>query len=115
MQFMLLIYRDETSLQTATEAERTEMTAAFMAYTKALQESGVWCAGDRLRPARSATTLRAAESGAQVLDGPYADTKEQLGGYYLIETADLDVALSWAKRCPAMQYGTVEVRPVWPL
>ena len=71
-------------------------------------------ASNRLQPSSAATTVRVADGKPQVLDGPYADTKEQLGGYYLIDVPDLDAAIAWAARCPAAGHGVVEVRPVWP-
>ena len=70
---------------------------------------------DRLRPTATATTVRVDDGKSQVLDGPYADTKEQLGGYYLIDVPDLDAALAWAARCPGASHGTIEVRPVWTM
>jgi len=70
-------------------------------------------AADRLKPSSAASTVRVADGKTKVLDGPYAETKEQLAGYYLIDVPDLDAALSWASRCPGASYGTIEVRPVW--
>ncbi len=86
-----------------------------MAYTEALKQAGALKGSNRLQPTATATTVRTVDGKQQVLDGPYADTKEQLGGYYLIEVADLDAALSWAARCPGSQHGTVEVRPIWAM
>ena len=71
--------------------------------------------GNRLRPTSSTTTVRVVDGKTQVLDGPYAETKEQLAGYYLIEVPDLDAALSWAARCPGASYGSMEVRPIWQM
>jgi hypothetical protein len=87
---------------------------AYHAYTEALTKAGVLAGSNRLRPISTATTVRVANGKTQVLNGPYADTKEQLGGYFLIDVPDLDAAISWAARCPASSHGTVEVRPVWP-
>ena len=87
--------------------------AAYKAYTEALRNAGVLRAADRLKPSSTATTVRITDGKSQVLDGPYADTKEQLGGYYLIDVPDLDAAISWASRCPGASHGLVEVRPVW--
>ena len=115
MQYMLLIYRDESAIQRATAQDRSAMTGAFLAYTTALREAGAFVSGDRLGMANTATTVRVVEGNTRVLDGPYADTKEQLGGYYLIDVADLDAALGWAARCPGAQYGIMEVRPVAPV
>jgi len=75
----------------------------------------VFLGSNRLKPSANATTVRVANGKTQVLDGPYADTKEQIGGYFLIDAADLDAALSWAARCPAASHGVVEVRPVWQM
>jgi hypothetical protein len=80
-----------------------------------VNKAGILVSSDRLRPAASATTVRVADGKTQVLNGPYAETKEQLGGYYLIDVPDLDAALSWAARCPGASYGSVEVRPVWQM
>jgi hypothetical protein len=87
--------------------------AAYTAYTEALQKAAVLRSVNRLAPASAATTLRIENGKTQVLDGPFADTKEQLGGYYLIEVPDLDAALAWAARCPGAAHGVVEVRPLW--
>jgi hypothetical protein len=115
MQYMLLIYSNEAAMASVPEATIKETLAAYMAYTQAMVQAGVMVAGDRLRPGSTATTVRTEGGKTQVLDGPYAETKEQLGGYYLIEAPDLDAALSWAKRCPGAMYGAVEVRPIWTM
>jgi hypothetical protein len=94
---------------------RTKMSAAYAAYTEAMKKAGVWLGGDRLRPTAMGTTVRVRDGKQQVVDGPYADTKEQLGGYYMIEAPDMDAALSWAARCPTAGHGTVEVRPLWEM
>jgi hypothetical protein len=86
-----------------------------MAYGEALRKAGVYVGSNRLQPAATATTVRLVDGKSQVLDGPYIDSKEQLGGYYLIEVADLDTALTWAARCPGAGHGTIEVRPVWAM
>jgi len=85
---------------------------AYMAYTQALKDAGAFVAGDPLQPSTTATTVRLRNDTRQVLDGPYADTKEQLGGYYLVEVKDLDEAVAWAARCPGATHGVMEVRPV---
>jgi hypothetical protein len=89
--------------------------AAYQAYTEALKNAGVYKGSNRLQPTAAATTVRLADGKPQVLDGPYIDSKEQLGGYYLIEAPDLDAAISWAARCPGASHGTVEVRPIWAM
>src|SRR6266853_3553391 len=115
MKYMLLIYRNEAEMLGASKAEVEQVMGAYIAYTEALKNAGILAGGDRLQPATSATTVRAAGGKSKVLDGPYAETKEQLGGYYLIDVPDLDAALSWAARCPGASYGTMEVRPIWTM
>lgn len=114
MQYLLMLYSDESGWDALSEKEQEEGVAAYTAYTQALAQAGALVGGNRLRPADTATRVSVADGKTQVLDGPYADSKEQLGGYYLIEAADLDAALAWAARCPGAHHGTVEVRPVWP-
>jgi hypothetical protein len=75
----------------------------------------VYVGSNRLRPSSTATTIRATNGKTQVLDGPFADSKEQLAGYFLIDVSDLDAAMSWAGKCPAVQHGTVEVRAIWSM
>ena len=115
MQYMLLIYGDESARGAATKEQMGQMYAAYGAYTDAMKKAGVFKAGDPLEGSTAATTVRVADGKTKVLNGPYAETKEQLGGYYLIEAADLDSALSWAARCPGAQFGSIEVRPVRPM
>lgn len=115
MQYMVLIYVDESGMQDLTASQIGEELAAYGAYGEALRKAGVMVSADRLQPAASATTVRVANGKTEVLNGPYAETREQLGGYYQIEVADLDAALSWAARCPGAAHGTVEVRPVWKM
>ena len=87
--------------------------AAYSAFTEALKKAGALMGVNRLQASSAATTVRVANGKSQVLDGPYADSKEQLGGYYVIDVPDLDAAISWAARCPAASHGIVEVRPLW--
>ena len=115
MQYLLMIYGDEGAMLKATEQANGQMLASYRAYTEALQKSGVMKGGSRLRPTSEATTVRVNNGKTQVLDGPYADTKEQLGGFYLIDVPDLDAALAWAAKCPAASNGTMEVRPIWTM
>jgi len=113
MQYLLLLYLDETAWPKMTPAEQAEGGAAYTAYTEALRQAGVFLGANRLTPTSAATTVRLRDDRPQVLDGPYADSKEQLAGYYLIEAPDLDAALAWAARCPTAGHGAVELRPVW--
>ena len=86
--------------------------AEWYAYTKAIKDSGVHQAGEALQPSQTATTVRLKGDERVVTDGPFAETREVLGGFYLIDVPDLDTALDWAARCPAAKYGSMEVRPV---
>jgi hypothetical protein len=113
MKYMLMAYVNEAGWPKMTKAEQEQGMAAYMAYTEALQEAGVYQGSNRLAPSSSATTVRLANGKPQVLDGPYVDSKEQLGGYYIIDVPDLDSAISWASRCPAVGHGVVEVRAFW--
>jgi hypothetical protein len=115
MQYLLMIYSKEGAWEKMSTAEQQQGMAAYNAFTEALKKSGVLVGSNRLRPASMATTVRVANGKSQVLDGPYADTKEQLGGYYLVDVADLDAALAWAARCPGANHGIVEVRPIWTM
>jgi hypothetical protein len=115
MKYMLMILADEQALQGIDPDTATRMMAPYAAYTEALNKAGVLKSGERLRPTASSTTVRVSDGKTQVLNGPYADTKEQLGGYYLIDVPDLDAAISWAARCPGASHGTVEVRPIWSM
>ncbi len=115
MQYLLMLYANEAGWSNMTKAQQEQGYAAYTAYTEALKKAGVWVGSNRLQPINSATTVRVADGKSHVLDGPYIDSKEQLGGYYLIDVPDLDSAISWAARCPGANHGTVEVRPVWAM
>jgi len=115
MQYLLMIYSEEGAWSRMTEAQQKEGMAAFMAYTDALRKAGALVNSNRLRDVSSASTVRVVSGKTQVTDGPFADTKEQLGGYYLIEAKDLDAAISWAAKCPGAAYGKIEVRPIWSM
>ncbi len=115
MKYMLLIFSSEAAQQAASKADTEQMHAAYGAYTQALIKAGAMAGGERLHPSTSATTVRVSGGKTKVVNGPYAETKEQLGGYYTIEAPDLDAALAWAARCPAASHGAVEVRPIWPM
>jgi hypothetical protein len=113
MEYIFQLYADESrwAKLSAEESERTH--GAYMAYANALREAGIFVGGDRLEPTSTATTVRVTADGKTiVLDGPYADTKEQLGGFFIVDVPDLDAAIAWAARCPAASHGTVEVRPI---
>lgn len=115
MQYLLTIYNEESAWGKMPPEQQQQGIAAYGAYTEALKAAGVWVGSNRLRPSSTATTLRATNGKTQVLDGPFAESKEQLAGYYMIDVPDLDAALSWAGRCPAVQHGAVEVRAIWTM
>lgn len=115
MQYLLMIYGDEAAEAAASETDNAALMAAYDAYAGAMAEAGVMVGGERLRPTALATTVRVRGGKTEVLNGPYADTREQLGGYFMIDVPDLDAALRWAARCPSATDGTIEVRPVWTM
>jgi hypothetical protein len=115
MQYMLLAYVDPQGFAALKPEDAQKAVAAYTAYGEALRKEGVIVGSNRLRPAGDATLVRIANGRTSALNGPYAETKEQLGGYFLIDVPDLDAALSWAARCPAASHGSVEVRPVWAM
>jgi hypothetical protein len=100
MKYLLMIYGDEAAIKAADKAETEQMLAAYRSYIDAMTKAGIVLGTNRLQFSTTATTVRVANGRTQVLDGPYAETKEQLGGYLLIDVPDLDTALSWAARCP---------------
>ena len=110
MRYTFLLYSDESLRSGQTEADAQEELAVFGAYIGALQEAGVFVATDWLQPTFTATSVSSRDGSFVVEDGPFAETRESLGGYFIIEAPDLDVALEWAKKCPIAQFGTVEVR-----
>jgi len=112
MQYMILIYDDEKVWGSMKDASRDEMMASYFAYSKEMKEAGVMRAGDALQPTATATTVRLRQGKTLVTDGPFAETKEQLGGYYLLNARDLNEAIQLAARIPAARLGSVEVRPV---
>jgi hypothetical protein len=113
MKYMLLVYSDEAAMQAAGKAETEERVAAYAAYVAAMTKAGIAAGMDRLQPVSAATTVRSVAGKTKVLNGPYAEAKEQLGGYFIIDVPDLDAAISWAARCPGASHGAIEVRPIW--
>ena len=112
MQFMLLIYEDEATYGDPEGEAMRSAVAAHTAYTEELARAGVLRGGAGLEPVDTARTLRRKSGAYNVVDGPFAETKEQIGGFYLIEAADHDAALAWARKLPLHGDGFVEVRPV---
>jgi hypothetical protein len=115
MQYLMMIWVNEKGWASATPEQQQKQMAAYTAFREAIGKAGVLKGSNRLQDGPTASTIRTVDGKTQVLDGPYADTKEQLGGYFLIDVPDQDAAISWAARCPGAQYGVVEVRPVWPM
>lgn len=111
MKYTLFLYNDELAYAEMPPEAFQASLAAYQAYTQALQDAGVFVATDWLAPSATATTVSLRDGERRVQDGAYADTREQLGGYYVIEVPDLDAALHWAARCPSAAYGTIEIRP----
>jgi hypothetical protein len=112
MQYLVLIYSDETKDVTASKEETDAWMGEYFAYTEALQKGGVMVSGEALHPTSTATTVRLRDGKKLTTHGPFAETKEQLGGFYMINCKDLDEALEWAFKCPGARVGSIEVRPV---
>ena len=112
MKYMLLIYHDEPSWAALSEAERQQVYVEFRKLRADLLASGQFVTGSQLQPIATATTVRVRDGKELVTDGPFAETHEQLGGFYLIEAKDLDEAISLASRIPSARFGTIEVRPL---
>lgn len=114
MQLMMVIYEDAAALARREGPDAPAYWGMWQAYAESLRAAGVVVGGNGLQPPATATTLRIRDGARQVQDGPFADTKEMLGGYFIIEVPTLEVGLDWAARCPAASYGAVELRPVLP-
>ncbi|WP_234680010.1 YciI family protein [Bradyrhizobium monzae] len=112
MQYLLLIYRNEAQQGQMAPADYQKLLAEYSAYTQSIVQSGHFKAGDGLQPAKTATTVRVRDGKTLATDGPFAETREQLGGYYLVEARDLDAAIELAARIPGARAGSIEVRPV---
>jgi hypothetical protein len=112
MQYMLLLYSDETGWGKLTPTEQKRWMGAYQAYAEALTKAGAFKASSHLQSASLATTVRVTDGKPQVLDGPFVDSKEQIGGYFIIDVPDLDAAISWAARCPAASHGVIELRAI---
>ena len=112
MQYLLLIYRNDAEYAALGAAERKQLNAEYGAFTQTIVQSGHFKAGDGLQPTTTATTVRVRDGKMLTTDGPFAETREQLGGYYLVEAKDRDTAVSIAARIPGARTGSIEVRPV---
>jgi hypothetical protein len=113
MEYMLMLYVSEAGWPKLTKEQQEQGLAAYAAYTEALKIAGVFKGTNRLQPSSTAKTVRLTDGKPRVIDGPYAESKEAIAGYFIIDVPDLDVAISWASRCPATGHGIVEVRALW--
>jgi len=113
MRYLLLICTDEEAIEAQSAEETTSMLAGYVAFGEEMGRRGVLRSGERLRPTTDATTVRVRAGEVLVADGPFAETKEQVGGYYLVDCRDLDEAIEVASKIPAAGHGTIEVRPIW--
>jgi hypothetical protein len=113
MQYLMMIYSNEVEHAKLDPATSKKMLEEYAAFTQSIIQSGNFKAGDRLQPTTTATTLRVRDGKTLTTDGPFAETREQLGGYYLVEAKDLDAALAIAARIPSARLGSIEVRPIW--
>lgn len=111
MRYLILIAGDEKGFASRSPAELATIQSEFRAYGESLKSDGHYVMGSQLHPTSAATTFRQKNGKLEMIDGPFVETKEQLGGFYLIEAKDLDEALAVARRCPGARYGSVEVRP----
>jgi hypothetical protein len=114
MNYLLLIYNNEAETMALGEAGLKKVSEEYTDFTKSIVQAGHFKAGDRLKPVSTASTVRVRNGKAAITDGPFAETREQLGGYYLVEAKNLDEATALAARIPSARYGSIEVRPIWP-
>ena len=112
MQYLMLIYHAEADWDKIPAPEKGELYKAYVKFTQEIKDSGHYLGGNPLQPVSTATTVRVRNAKPVVTDGPFAETKEQLGGYYLVEAKDLDEALGIAARIPGVRHGSIEVRPI---
>ncbi|HSM86597.1 MAG TPA: YciI family protein [Candidatus Limnocylindrales bacterium] len=112
MQYLLLIYGEEEQWQGLSEPERQRIFHEFMTLSDDMRKAGKYVGGNELQPVSAATTVRVRNGKRSLTDGPFAETREQLGGYYLVEAKDLDEAMEWAARIPSARWGSIEVRPL---
>jgi hypothetical protein len=112
MKYAFTIYTDESQRDSATPEQMQQVSEAYGKVTQEMQEKGILIAGDGLYPTATATTVRVRDNERDVTDGPFAETKEQLGGFYVLDVKDLDEAIDWAAKIPGAQFGSIEIRPV---
>lgn len=112
MHYMLLIYGDESQWASLSPEQISAEMGAYFAYSEELAKAGVLVGGDELHPVSTAKTISVAEGKQKVVDGPFAETKEALGGYYMVNVETIEQALAWAAKCPGARFGRIEVRPI---
>jgi hypothetical protein len=115
MKYLSLIYQDESVTQKLPKADAERIHGEYLAFTDELKKSGRLLGNNGLQPTQTATTVRVRNGKVTTTDGPFAETKEQLGGYYLIEAGDLNEAIQIAAKIPSARFGSIEVRPVWEI
>ncbi|HEX9137232.1 MAG TPA: YciI family protein [Nitrospirota bacterium] len=115
MRYLCLIYQDESVSQKLLKTEAEKIHGEYLAFTDEIKKSGRYLGSDRLQPTQTASTVRVRNGKVTTTDGPFAETKEQLGGYYLIEATDLNEAIQIAAKIPSARFGSIEVRPVWEI
>jgi hypothetical protein len=115
MRYLLMICNDESEELAATPEELSAQTAAYVAFGEEMGRRGVLQGGERLRPRTDATTVRVLDDEVLTSDGPFAETKEQIGGYYVVDCKDLDEAIEVAAKIPGARHGSIEVRPIWEI
>jgi len=115
MNYLLLIYNSEAEENAMNEGEMKKLMGEYTEFTKSIVQSGAFKGADRLRPVSSASTVRVRNGKTAITDGPFAETREQLGGYYLVDAKNLDEATAIAARIPGARTGSIEVRPVWSM
>jgi hypothetical protein len=115
MQYLLLIYANEAAIQGMSPDKLGQFVTAYTAYTEALRKDGVYVGSNRLNPVGTASSVRVSGGKPNVVNGPFAETREQLGGYYLIDVPDMKTAQDYAAKCPGATVGTMEVRQIWQM
>jgi hypothetical protein len=115
MNYLLMIYTNEKQIGSMSPDALNAMSQEYGEFTKSIVQAGKFKAGDRLKPTSTASTVRVRDGKVTTTDGPFAETREQLGGYYLVDAKDLDEAIGIAARIPGARHGSIEVRPIWPL
>jgi len=115
MKYLLMICASEEEEAAMSDQDMGQILQEYMAFSAELEASGHYVTSDRLQPTTAATTVRVRDGELLTTDGPFAETKEQMGGYYLIDVPDLDQAIAWARKIPTVKTGSIEIRPIWEM